>query len=59
MSLFLIFYIRIQGDTKILNGLFQAKMPLQIQNLKNRLLVFYEYFVIQIVNKGVSEILNI
>lgn len=26
-------------------------MPVQIQNLKNRLLVFYEYFVIQIVNK--------
>lgn len=38
---------------------FNQKMPVQIQNLKNRLLVFYEYFVIQIVNKGVSEILNI
>lgn len=40
-------------------GYFNQKMPVLIHILKTRLLVFYEYFVIQIVNKGVSQIWNI
>ena len=38
---------------------FNQKMPVLIQILKNRLLMFYEYFVIQMVNKGVSQIWKI
>ena len=37
-------------------GYFNQKMPVLIQILKTRLLVFYEYFVLQRVNKGVSQI---